>query len=783
MKRILINATQSEELRVAIVDGQQLYNLDIEVPSREQKKSSIYKGTITRVEPSLEAAFVDYGGNRHGFLPFKEVARRYYSEEAKKSEGRPSIKDALKEGQELIVQIEKEERGNKGAALTSKISLAGRYLVLMPTEPRAGGVSRRIQGEERSQIRATMDEVNQPSSMGTIVRTAGISRSTEELQWDLDYLTTLWQAIEKAAEERSAPFLIYQDSDLIVRALRDHYNSDIGEVIIDNQEMYKKAEDFMRQVMPHNLRKLKKYDERIPLFNRYQIESQIESAFQRQVSLPSGGAIVIDHTEALTSIDINSARATKGSDIEETALHTNLEAADEIARQLRLRDLGGLVVIDFIDMMANKNQRAVENRLKTALRSDRARVQVGRISRFGLLEMSRQRLRPSLGDSSQEACPRCSGHGTVRNVESTALSILRLIQEDALKEKTGQITAHLPISVATYLLNEKRQQIADIEERYDIHVMLVPDENFERPNYRIDRVRSDDHTHVSRRKSSYELPEKKEPEVLPTQAQRAVTEQAAVQAIVPTAPAPAPVPQARTVDEPLQPGMVIRFWNSLFAAGTEPEQEPKKTDQPNRNKPQGDRQRSRNTRSPQRGRRPNQNRKQQPQKQNTGASQKKTAQNTSEASQPQQKKTEQKTGGNRRRPRRRRPQGQRRQSGDQNQQTANQNQQSRKPETKNVPASTDATDNKPAQTTQSPAQPKPEQSKSTTPAASQPKPEQSKSTTPAASQPKPEQSKNTAPAASQPKPEQSKNTAPAASQPKPATESGAKTGKSSGESS
>jgi len=740
MKRILINATQSEELRVAIVDGQRLYNLDIEVPAREQKKSSIYKCIITRIEPSLEAAFVDYGGNRHGFLPFKEVARRYYSEEAKKSEGRPSIKDALKEGQELIVQIEKEERGNKGAALTSKISLAGRYLVLMPTEPRAGGVSRRIQGEERAQIRGTMDEVKQPSDMGTIVRTAGIGRSVEELQWDLDYLVSLWEAIEKAAKERPAPFLIYQDSNLIVRALRDHYNSDIGEIIIDDPEMYKKAEEFMQQVMPHNLRKLKLYNERIPLFNRYQIESQIESAFQREVTLPSGGAIVIDHTEALTSIDINSARATKGSDIEETALHTNLEAADEIARQLRLRDLGGLVVIDFIDMMANKNQRAVENRLKAAFRADRARVQIGRISRFGLLEMSRQRLRPSLGDASQEVCPRCSGHGTVRNVESTALSILRLIQDEALKEKTGQITAHLPISVATYLLNEKRQQIADIEERYEIHVMLVPDENFERPNYRIDRVRADDHSHASRRKSSYELPEKKEPEISPPQTQRAVAEQAAVQAVVPTA---APAPQPKPVQEPPQkPGLVTRVLNSLFAPGTK--EEPAKPEKAKR-KPQGNKPRGRNTRSSQR-RRPNQNRKQQPQ-------QKKAAKDTSESSQPQQKKAEQKTGGNRRRPRRRRPQGQRRQS-NQNQQTENKNQQTGKSETKGNQSV--ATENKPAQKAQASAKPKPEQAKAAAgnQSAGASTDNKSSQAAKAPAQPKPEQTKAapTANASEKPKP-------------------------------
>ncbi|MCW8853993.1 MAG: Rne/Rng family ribonuclease, partial [Gammaproteobacteria bacterium] len=393
MKRILINALQKEEIRVAMVDGQQLYDLDIEVSTREQKKASIYKGTITRVEPSLEAAFVDYGAERHGFLPFKEISRSYFSEEALKGDGRPDIKTAVKEGQQVIVQVDKEERGNKGAALTSFISLAGRYMVLMPNNPRAGGVSRRIEGEDRSEIREAMSQLEVPTGMGLIVRTAGVGRSAEELQWDMDYLIQVWKAIEAAAADRPAPFLIYQESNVIIRALRDYFRNDIGEILIDNPDVYKTAEDFIKQVMPHNARKLKLYQDTIPLFNRFQIEGQIESAFQREVTLPSGGAIVIDHTEALLSIDINSARATKGSDIEETALNTNLEAADEIARQLRLRDLGGLVVIDFIDMMVNRNQRAVENRLRDALKMDRARVQIGRISRFGLLEMSRQRLR------------------------------------------------------------------------------------------------------------------------------------------------------------------------------------------------------------------------------------------------------------------------------------------------------------------------------------------------------------------------------------------------------
>ncbi len=586
MKRILINATQQEELRVAIVDGQKLYNLDIEVPSREQKKSSIFKGKITRVEPSLEAAFVDFGSERHGFLPFKEIARHYWSEKAQQSEKRPSIKEAVKEGQELVVQVEKEERGNKGAALTTKVSLAGRYLVLMPTEPRAGGVSRRIEGDDRKQVREAMRELKMPENMGTIVRTAGVGRSSEELQWDLDYLSTLWTAIQKASEERPSPFLIFHDTSVIIRALRDHYDSDISEIIIDDPAVHKQAEEFIQQVMPHNLRKLKLYQEKVPLFNRFQIETQIESAFQREVTLPSGGAIVIDQNEALTAVDINSARATKGSDIEETALHTNLEAAEEIGRQLRLRDLGGLFVIDFIDMMPNRNQREVENKLRQVLKHDRARVQVGRISRFGLLEMSRQRLRPSLGESSQEVCPICSGHGTIRSVESLALSILRLLEEEAVKEKTGAVLAHLPVDVATFLLNEKRTEIADIEERHGLRIILVPDLNFERPNYKLERLRLDDKQHAAMRTSSHELAEKKDTEIPMAQKPSAqLAEQAAVQSVAVAGPAPAPTPQAAPSAAviPQQPGLFVRLWKGLFATGAPVKAaEEKKTE----NKPQ-----------------------------------------------------------------------------------------------------------------------------------------------------------------------------------------------------
>ncbi|MCU0971837.1 MAG: Rne/Rng family ribonuclease, partial [Gammaproteobacteria bacterium] len=453
MKRMLINATQPEELRVAIVDGQKLYNLDIETPGREQKKANIYKGRITRVEPSLEAAFIDYGADRHGFLPLKEVARSYFAEPAQQGGGRVAIQDALREGQEVVVQIDKEERGTKGAALTTFISLAGRYLVLMPNNPRAGGVSRRIEGEDRSELREAMSQLEIPEDMGLIVRTAGVGKTKEELQWDLDYLLQLWRAIEESTRERKAPYLVYQESNVIIRSIRDYLRSDIGEIVIDDPEVCEQARDFVRQVMPQFLRKVRLYEDEVPLFSRYQIESQIESAFQREVRLPSGGSIVIDHTEALTCVDINSARATKGADIEETALQTNLEAADEVARQLRLRDLGGLFVIDFIDMTPSRNQREVENRLKEALKEDRARVQIGRISRFGLLEMSRQRLRPSLGEATQQLCPRCEGHGFVRGVESLGLSILRIIEEQALKDSTAKIVAQLPVDVATFLLN------------------------------------------------------------------------------------------------------------------------------------------------------------------------------------------------------------------------------------------------------------------------------------------------------------------------------------------
>jgi len=535
MKRILINATQKEELRVAMVEGQKLYDLDIEVPSREQKKANIYKGTITRIEPSLEAAFVDYGAERHGFLPFKEVARSYFSDEAKQADGRPTIKAALREGQEVVVQIDKEERGNKGAALTTFISLAGRYMVLMPNNPRAGGVSRRIEGDDRSEIREIMANLETPEGMGLIVRTAGVGRNQDELQWDLNYLIQVWTAIESASQ-KSAPFLIYQESNVIIRALRDYFRNDVGEILIDDKEVFKTAEDFIRQVMPNNLKKIKLYEDSIPLFNRFQIESQIESAYQREVRLPSGGAIVIDHTEALISIDINSARATKGSDIEETAFNTNLESADEIARQLRLRDLGGLVVIDFIDMVSNRHQREVESRLREALKMDRARVQVGRISRFGLLEMSRQRLRPSLGESTQIVCPRCTGHGTIRSTESLAVSVIRLLEEEALKEQTGQVNLQAPVDVATYLMNEKRDDIAEIQKNTSVKVVVIPNPGMVTPQYEILRVRNAEQEEFSG-VSSYNLKTDVEEESITEQAQgeQIKVELPAVQSVAPSA--------------------------------------------------------------------------------------------------------------------------------------------------------------------------------------------------------------------------------------------------------
>ncbi|MHA7853042.1 MULTISPECIES: ribonuclease E [Marinobacter] len=552
MKRMLINATHPEELRVALVDGQRLFDLDIESSTREQKKANIYKGRITRVEPSLEAAFVDFGAERHGFLPLKEISKEYFKKSPGQIEGKINIKDVLSEGQEVIVQVDKEERGNKGAALTTFISLAGRYLVLMPNNPRAGGISRRIEGDDRSQLKDAMNGVQVPKSMGIIVRTAGIGRTTEELQWDLDYLVQFWEAITQAAGERKAPFLIHQESNVIIRAVRDYLRQDIGEVLIDADGVYEDVLSFVRAVMPTFENKIKLYKDEIPLFSRYQIEGQIETAFQREVKLPSGGSIVIDPTEALVSIDINSSRATKGHDIEETALQTNLEAAEEIARQLRLRDMGGLIVIDFIDMTPAKHQREVEQKMREALEIDRARVQVGKISRFGLLEMSRQRLRPSLGETRSEVCPRCEGQGTIRGIESLALSIMRLIYEESSKEKTAEVRAIVPVSVATFLLNEKRKQLADIEARQGVSVVVAPVPNMETPHFEIIRLRQDEATpeHIASHQVAQEYNEREEESAEVQTTEKPVREQAAVKAIRPTAPAPT-APQAAA--EPAEP--------------------------------------------------------------------------------------------------------------------------------------------------------------------------------------------------------------------------------------
>ncbi|WP_345848217.1 ribonuclease E [Shewanella algae] len=580
MKRMLINATQSEELRVALVDGQQLYDLDIESPGHEQKKANIYKGKITRVEPSLEAAFVDYGAERHGFLPLKEIAREYFPK-GYSFQGRPSIKEVVSEGQEVIVQIDKEERGNKGAALTTFISLAGSYLVLMPNNPRAGGISRRIEGDERTELKAAMENLEVPNGMGLIVRTAGVGKAAADLQWDLKVLLHHWTAIQEAAESRPAPFLIHQESNVIVRAIRDYLRRDVGEILIDHPQIYADAKQHISLVRPDFVDRVKPYSSEVPLFTHYQIESQIESAFQREVRLPSGGSIVIDPTEALTSIDINSARATKGGDIEETALNTNLEAADEIARQLRLRDLGGLVVIDFIDMTPVRHQREVENRLRDAVHHDRARVQLGRISRFGLMEMSRQRLRPSLEESAAHICPRCNGQGTIRGTESLALSILRLMEEEAIKENTSQIEAIVPVDVAAYLLNEKRKAIRITEQRHEVEVYVIPDPHMMTPNYRVVRHRKDDQiSEVSYQR--VEEPENKLYE--PRKLERAAAPKPALSGFATplkqeTAEAPQTAkPAAKTATtEAAKPGIISRFFAALGAifSSSEPQADKK----------------------------------------------------------------------------------------------------------------------------------------------------------------------------------------------------------------
>ncbi len=593
MKRMLINATQAEEVRVALVDGQRIYDLDIENRGREQKKSSIYKARITRVEPSLEAAFVEFGSERHGFLPLKEISRSYFTK--KGAEGKRSIQDLIEEGQEMVVQVDKEERGTKGAALSTFISLAGRYLVLMPNNPRAGGISRRIEGDERDLLRDALSQLNLPEGMGVIVRTAGIGRSPEELQSDCDYLVQLWEAIGKAADTEKTPALLYQENNVILRAIRDNLRTDVGEVLIDQKEAYDEAHAFIDQVMPNFKERIKFYNDNIPLFSRYQIESQIESAFQRTVRLPSGGSLVIDPTEALVSIDINSARATKGADIEETALNTNLEAADEVARQLRLRDMGGLIVIDFIDMASVKNQRAVENRIREVLESDRARVQVGRISRFGLMEMSRQRLRPSLEETTTELCPRCSGQGRIRDVRSLALGILRVMEEEALKERSSIVRAIVPLSVGSYLLNEKRRDVAEIERRTNTHLVIVPTDRLETPHYEVQRIR-DDLADAEASVASYELaeaPQADDDSSLLPEPQRIARRQEAV--VRPAAPPPPQPIQPQTAPPPVAPvaapasaesGLLTRIFGSLFKKDSPPPPPmpiPTQSDRPPRN--------------------------------------------------------------------------------------------------------------------------------------------------------------------------------------------------------
>lgn len=565
MKRMLINAThKDQELRIALASGQHLYDLIIESAAREQKQSNIYKGRITRIEPSLEAAFVDYGEERHGFLPLKEIARSCFKPSYADAGRRPSINEVIEEGQELIVQIDKEERGTKGAALTTFISLPGSYLVLMPNNPRAGGISRRIEGDERSELRENLSALKLPEGMGVIVRTAGSGRSQEELQWDLDILLRHWETIRQVTETRSAPFLIYQESNVVIRAIRDYLRKDIDEVLIDEPSVYEEILNHIKQGRPDFIHRVKLYKDPTPLFTRFQIESQIESAFQREVRLPSGGSIVIDHTEALVSIDINSARSTKGGDIEETALTTNLEAADEIARQLRLRDLGGLIVIDFIDMTPVRNQREVEDRVRNALAMDRARVQVGRISRFGLLEMSRQRLRPSLGESSQISCPRCLGQGTIRGIESLALSIMRLIEENAIKENTAQVRAILPVEISTYLLNEKRQAIMDIEKRQQVSVIIIPNPHFLTPHYEVERIRLSDVTEKDEKLASYKLVVKPELDLTaagqlsPKTHQEPAIKSLHLEQPVPIPPAPAPT-HPKT-----QQGLLKRLISYLF---------------------------------------------------------------------------------------------------------------------------------------------------------------------------------------------------------------------------
>ena len=576
MKRMLFNATQAEELRVAIVDGQKLVDLDIESAAKEQKKSNIYKAVITRIEPSLEAAFVDYGAERHGFLPFKEISRIYFQPGVEAN--RATIKEALREGQELIVQVDKDERGNKGAALTTFVSLAGRYLVLMPNNPRGGGVSRRVEGDERAELRDVMDQLQVPQGMSLIARTAAIGRNAEELQWDLNYLMQLWKAIDGAANQQKGAFLIYQEGSLVIRAIRDYFQPDIGEILIDTDDVYEQARQFMAHVMPATVNRIKRYRDDVPLFSRFQIEHQIESAYSRQVNLPSGGAIVIDHTEALVSVDVNSGRSTRGADIEETAFKTNLEAAEEVARQLRLRDLGGLIIIDFIDMESQRNQREVENRMRDGLRLDRARVQTGKISRFGLMELSRQRLRPALAETSYIPCPRCSGTGHIRSAESAALHILRILEEEAMKDNTAAVHTQVPVDVATFLLNEKRQDIQSIELRHKVSVLLIPNVHLVTPQHSIVRLRHDELNLDDLHQPSYKMvdapSEENSKQAAAANETKAPRQEAAIKGITPSQPAPIVPEKTKETEQKAQTGFFAKIL-SWFRKESEPEPAPK----------------------------------------------------------------------------------------------------------------------------------------------------------------------------------------------------------------
>ena len=583
MKRMLFNATQAEELRVAIVDGQKLVDLDIESSAKEQKKSNIYKAVITRIEPSLEAAFVDYGSERHGFLPFKEISRAYFQPGVEAN--RATIKEALREGQELIVQVDKDERGNKGAALTTFVSLAGRYLVLMPNNPRGGGVSRRVEGDERAELRDVMDQLQVPPGMSLIARTAAIGRNAEELQWDLNYLMQLWKAIDGAANQQKGAFLIYQEGSLVIRAIRDYFQPDIGEILIDTDEVFDQASQFMAHVMPATVNRIKRYRDDVPLFSRFQIEHQIESAYSRQVNLPSGGAIVIDHTEALVSVDVNSGRSTRGADIEETAYKTNLEAAEEVARQLRLRDLGGLIIIDFIDMESQRNQREVENRLRDGLRLDRARVQTGKISRFGLMELSRQRLRPALAETSYIPCPRCSGTGHIRSAESAALHILRILEEEAMKDNTAAVHTQVPVDVATFLLNEKRPDIQAIELRHKVNVLLIPNVHLETPQHSITRLRHDELNVDDLQKPSYKMvdvPSEEDTKQTAVAEAKAPRQEAAIKGITSDQPAPIVAEKPKATQAKAKTGLIatILGW---FSSTPEPVTPPKPERKPRNN--------------------------------------------------------------------------------------------------------------------------------------------------------------------------------------------------------